>query len=59
MALEIDHDYDCVHASNPLCRYTFYGPACLPATPLLGVAMYAARYGAVDLTWRPRACGAP
>ena len=56
MALEVDQDYDCVHASNPLCRYTFYGPGCLPAETLRGIEVYAMRYGAVDLAWRPPGC---
>lgn len=58
MALEVDQDYDCAHASNPLCEYVFYGPGCLPAPRRLGVAVYAARYGAVDLAWRPAGCAA-
>lgn len=55
-ALEIDHDYDCVHASNPLCDYTFYGPACLPRTGVSGVEMYGASYRAIDLAWSPLGC---
>jgi hypothetical protein len=55
-ALEMDQDYDCVHASNPLCDYTFYGPACLPRTTLPGIDLYGASYRPVDTTWRPLGC---
>ena len=55
-ALEIDHDYDCVHASNPLCTYITYGPACLPRASETGAQVYAETYGPVDLTWRPAGC---
>ncbi len=55
-ALEIDQDYDCVHASNPLCEYRLYGPACAPRERKTGVAMYADTYGPIDLGWRPAGC---
>jgi hypothetical protein len=55
-ALEIDQDYDCVHNSNPSCSYTFYGPLCAAKPTLLGVDLYGASYGAVDLTWKPAGC---
>ncbi|MCC6214692.1 MAG: hypothetical protein IT376_07470 [Polyangiaceae bacterium] len=43
-ALEIDHDYDCIHASNPLCTYVYYGPLCSPQPSALGVEMYESKY---------------
>ena len=55
-ALEIDQDYNCTHDSNPLCEYTFYGPACAPETTELGVDIYGDGYGAVELAWSPTAC---
>jgi len=55
-ALEIDQDYDCFHASNPLCNYTLYGPACAPRADKRGVEIFVDSYGAVDLTWRPAGC---
>jgi hypothetical protein len=55
-ALEIDQDYDCVHASNPLCDYVTYGPACFPMASHSGVEIYAMNYGAIDLGWRPAGC---
>ncbi|CAN5919835.1 hypothetical protein BH11MYX3_BH11MYX3_41450 [soil metagenome] len=55
-AFEIDQDYDCTHNSNPLCSYTLYGSLCAPKPSLLGVQIYAASYGAVDLTWKPTGC---
>ncbi len=55
-ALELDHDFDCVHSSNPLCTYVFYGPLCAPAASELGTDVYGASYGAVDLAWRPSGC---
>ncbi|MBL0212723.1 MAG: hypothetical protein IPQ07_02450 [Myxococcales bacterium] len=54
--LEIDQDYDCTHNSNPLCSYTLYGPLCAPKPSLPGVEIFAATYGAVDLTWKPSGC---
>jgi len=55
-ALELDQDYDCVHSSNPLCTYVFYGPLCAPAASQRGVDVYGDTYGAVDLAWRPSGC---
>jgi hypothetical protein len=55
-AFEIDQDYDCVHASNPLCSYTYYGALCAPAPTKLGVEIYAETYGAIDLGWKPAGC---
>ncbi|MEQ1567420.1 MAG: hypothetical protein ABMA64_17390, partial [Myxococcota bacterium] len=64
--VELDHDFDCVHDSNPACSYTFYGPACLPEPTRLGVEIYAANYGnsagrsprtnSWDPQWRPDGC---
>lgn len=55
-AMEIDQDYDCVHASNPLCEYVLYGPACAPRTRQTGVEIYGDTYGVVDLGFRPSGC---
>jgi hypothetical protein len=55
-ALEIDQDYNCTHDSNPLCSYTFYGPACAPETTQRGVDIYGDGYGPVELAWSPTAC---
>ena len=55
-ALEMDQDYDCTHNSNPACTYTLYGPLCAPEPAAVGVAIYEATYGPVDLTWRPAGC---
>jgi hypothetical protein len=57
LALELDHDYDCIHASNPLCSYIAYGPFCLPMTSVTGVEMYESSYGGLDGDWHPAACG--
>lgn len=53
LALELDHDYDCFHSSNPLCSYTLYGPACLPKATQLGTAIYEASYGSFDAGFSP------
>lgn len=55
-ALEIDHDFDCTHNSNPDCSYVFYGPACAPQGSALGTAIYAAGYGDFTSSWRPAGC---
>jgi len=55
-ALEIDQDYDCFHASNPLCNYTLYGPLCAQRPDKRGVDIFIEGYGAVDLAWRPAGC---
>jgi hypothetical protein len=55
-AFEMDHDYDCVHNSNPGCEYTFYGPLCLPEATLMGTAIYTQNYGTFDPTWAPAGC---
>jgi hypothetical protein len=55
-ALEIDHDYDCIHQSNPLCSYTLYGVACTPATSKLGTVLYTAGYGDFEPAWQPSGC---
>lgn len=55
-AFEMDQDYDCTHNSNPLCSYTLYGPLCAPRPNLLGVEIFGATYGTVDLTWKPAGC---
>lgn len=56
-ALEIDHDFDCIHDSNPLCDYTFYGPACAPQTRRQGLEIYERNYGSVERDWAPAGCG--
>jgi len=56
MALEMDQDYDCVHASNPLCTYVTYGALCLPQPSKLGVDIYAQSYGGFDPGWKPSGC---
>lgn len=55
-ALEVDQDYDCVHASNPLCTYTLYGPLCLPKPSATGVAIYQQTYGDIAADYRPAGC---
>ena len=55
-ALEMDHDYDCAHNSNPTCEYTFYGPLCFPQSTELGVDIYTDKYGTFDPAFRPAAC---
>lgn len=55
-ALEMDHDYDCAHNSNPLCEYTFYGPLCFPQGTQLGADIYTDNYGAFDPEYRPTGC---
>jgi hypothetical protein len=55
-ALELDHDYDCIHSSNPLCTYFAYGPLCLPQAPRLGTELYADTYGDYDASWTPASC---
>jgi len=55
-ALEMDQDYDCVHASNPACSYVTYGPLCAPEPSRLGVELYESRYGAVEAAWQPSGC---
>jgi hypothetical protein len=55
-ALEMDQDYDCVHNSNPSCRYVTYGPLCAPETSKLGVDLYEGTYGTVESAWRPGGC---
>jgi hypothetical protein len=52
----MDQDYDCVHSSNPLCEYTFYGAACFPQTTKLGLDIYVDNYGSVDPDWMPIGC---
>jgi hypothetical protein len=55
-AMEMDHDFDCVHNSNPACEYTLYGPFCAPQAAALGTAIYAATYSHYDPSWRPASC---
>jgi hypothetical protein len=55
-ALEMDHDYDCAHNSNPMCEYTFYGPLCFPQSTELGLDIYTDNYGSVEPDWRPTGC---
>jgi hypothetical protein len=56
LLLELDHDYDCVHNSNPLCSYTLYGNLCTPRSSKKGVDLYREKYGPIDLSWRPAGC---
>lgn len=56
-AIEFDQDYDCVHASNPLCSYITYGPLCFPEASALGTELYQKTYGAFDPGWVPSGCG--
>jgi hypothetical protein len=55
-ALEMDHDFDCVHNSNPACSYVTYGPLCAPETSRLGVDLYESNYGAIESGWHPSGC---
>lgn len=55
-ALEFDQDYDCVHASNPLCTYITYGNLCLPMSSLLGTELFTKNYGDFDEGWKPSGC---
>lgn len=55
-ALEFDHDYDCVHNSNPDCSYVFYGPVCAPESNQPGTALYSAKYGDFISSWIPTGC---
>ena len=55
-ALEIDHDYDCFHNSNPLCKYVFYGPMCLPESEQAGTAIYTDSYGSYEESYQPAPC---
>ena len=56
LALEMDHDYDCVHNSNPSCSYVTYGPLCAPETSKLGVDLYESSYGTIESGWHPSGC---
>jgi hypothetical protein len=56
MALEMDQDYDCVHASNPICSYITYGALCVPMASKLGTDLFAQNYGAYDASWQPVGC---
>lgn len=56
LAIEMDQDYDCAHNSNPLCSYTFYGPACVPESSQVGVDIYTSSYGSIDPAWKPTGC---
>ncbi|HEY8430189.1 MAG TPA: hypothetical protein VIL20_17530 [Sandaracinaceae bacterium] len=55
-AFEMDHDFDCVHSSNPLCEYTFYGPFCIPRERKLGLDIYVEGYGDIEADWAPPGC---
>ena len=55
-ALELDHDYDCVHNSNPDCSYVFYGPLCAPQSSEVGTALYSGNYGDFEPAWLPTGC---
>lgn len=57
LALEMDQDYDCVHASNPLCSYITYGPLCLPMPSATGTDIYQSTYGDFDAGYQPTGCG--
>jgi hypothetical protein len=56
LAIEMDQDYDCTHNSNPGCSYTFYGPACIPETTMVGVDIYTEGYGSYEADWKPSGC---
>jgi hypothetical protein len=55
-ALELDHDFDCVHNSNPACSYVVYGANCATHAPVLGTALYMMDYGDYQATWMPTGC---
>jgi hypothetical protein len=55
-ALEMDQDYDCVHNSNPLCKYTTYGPLCALKPEALGTDVYKQSYGDFGAGWKPVGC---
>lgn len=55
-ALEMDHDYDCTHNSNPDCSYVFYGPVCAPEASEVGTAIYSGNYGDFEPAWTPAGC---
>jgi hypothetical protein len=55
-ALEMDHDFDCAHNSNPNCEYTFYGRFCFPQSTRLGTDIYTGNYGDFEPGWRPAGC---
>ncbi len=55
-ALEMDQDYDCAHNSNPLCTYIFYGALCVAQPAIVGVDLYAQKYGSPDVAWQPSGC---
>ena len=50
-ALELDQDYDCAHASTPLCDYILYGPLCAPVPSKAGTDIFTDKYGSIDPTW--------
>lgn len=52
-ALEMDQDYNCIHDSNPLCSYTFYGAGCLPDTTRTGADIYTQNYGSYGPGYSP------
>jgi hypothetical protein len=56
LALEMDHDYDCVHNSNPVCEYVSWGPLCLPQPSTLGTDIYTQSHGSFDPAWQPADC---
>lgn len=56
-AIELDHDFDCIHDSNPLCTYITYGPLCFPKASALGTEIYTQTYGDFDPGWQPSGCG--
>lgn len=56
LALEMDHDYDCIHSSNPLCTYIAYGPLCLPQPQALGTDIYVQTYGDFNAAYVPTGC---
>jgi hypothetical protein len=55
-ALEMDHDFDCAHNSNPSCEYTFYGRFCFPQSTKRGTDIYTGNYGDFEPGWRPAGC---
>ncbi|HKE16489.1 MAG TPA: hypothetical protein VKB80_16565 [Kofleriaceae bacterium] len=56
LAIEMDHDYDCAHNSNPTCEYTFYGALCFPQSTELGTVIYTDKYGGFEPEFRPAGC---
>ena len=54
--VELDHDFDCLHFSNPLCSYVSLPSSCLPQAAKLGTALYLEGYGDFGAAWAPAGC---